>query len=237
VGLFGVGKKPTGAADPYGLRRACLSLVRIVLERGYRFSLSKALDAALAGFDHGGVKLNDPKKTRIEVLEYVRERLKNEWSETRRVDVVEAVLSAGFDDLVATQLRLDALSGIVGQPGFEPLAIAFKRVVNIVQKQGEKVPAGEVDAERFAEVAERELFKALLSTRSAVDELAKKDDYAGALARITGLKGPVDTFFDKVMVMAEDPDLRNNRVRMLREIGSVFANVADFSQIQAGEKG
>ena len=236
VGLFGIGKKPTGAADPYGLRRACLSVIRIAQERNYRFPLSKAIDASLALYDQAGVKIADAKKTRQEVLDYVRERLKHEWSETRRVDVVEAVLSAGFDDLVATQLRLDALSAIVGQPDFEPLAVAFKRVVNIYQKQGEKVPAGEVDAERFAEVPERELFKAFLAVRTGVDELARKDDYVGALAQITSLKAPVDHFFDKVMVMAEDPDLRNNRVRMLREIGAVFAHVADFSQIQAAEK-
>jgi glycyl-tRNA synthetase beta chain len=170
------------------------------------------------------------------VLEYVRDRLKAQWTDSARADVVESVLAAGFDDLVAAQKRLEALSAIVGQPGFEPLAIAFKRVVNIVQKQAQTVPAGDVDPQLFTDEAERALYKAFHGARSKVDEASKRDDYAAALTEITALRPAVDTFFEKVMVMAEDPRVRDNRVRLLREIGGMFGRISDFSQIQAGEK-
>ena len=233
TGLLGIGKKPTGAADPFGVRRQTLAVINIVLEKGYRFSLVEAVDRALALL---GGKVNDAKKTRAEVLDYVRDRLKSLWAETHRADVLEAVLAVGFSDLVATALRLEALSALVGQPGFEPLAAAFKRVVNIVQKQAAAVPVGEVDAELFEDEAERALFKAFCGARAKVDEAARKDDFAGALAEITALKPAVDTFFDKVLVMAEDPRVRDNRVRLLREIGAMFGRIADFSLIHAAEK-
>ncbi|MBS2031671.1 MAG: glycine--tRNA ligase subunit beta [Deltaproteobacteria bacterium] len=233
VGLIGIGKKPSGATDPFGIRRQTLAIINIILEKGYRLNLGDAIDRSLALLNN---KVNDPKKTRAEVLDYFRDRLKNLWTEAHRADVVEAVLSAGFGDLVAAAERVSALSGIVGQAGFEPLAIAFKRVVNIVQKQASAVPGGEVDSALFQDDAERALFKAFHGARAKVDESIKSNDFAGALKEITGLKPAVDTFFDKVLVMAEDARVRDNRVRLLREIGAMFGRIADFSQIQAGEK-
>jgi glycyl-tRNA synthetase beta chain len=231
VGLFGIGKKPTGAADQFGSRRGSLALLHIVLEKGYRFHLGQAVDRALELL---GSKVAKPAETKKEVLDYLRERLKHEWSETRRADVVEAVLSAGFDDLVATLKRLDAISAIVGQPGFDPLATAFKRAVNIVVKQGGSVPEGQVDQALLSINEEQILYKAFLAVRVKVDALVQKDDYAGALAEITTLKPLVDAFFDKVRVMDASPADRDNRVRLLREMRTVFDRIADFSQIQVG---
>jgi len=233
VGLLGIGKKPTGAADPFGIRRQTLAVINIVLEKGYRFSLGDAVDKA---GELLGAKLPDGKKTRAEVLDYFRDRLKSLWTDVHRADVVESVLGAGFLDLVAAAKRVEALSKIVGQPGFEPLAVAFKRVVNIVQKQAAAVPAGEVDSALFEDEAERALFRAFHGARAKVEEAVKKDDFAAALQEITALKPAVDTFFEKVLVMAEDARVRDNRVRLLREIGAMFGRIADFTQIQAGEK-
>ncbi len=151
-GIFAIGKGPTGAADPFGLRRACLAVINIVLERGYRFSLSAAVDEAL--------KLLDPKiaslkrkpgeaAPREQVLEFFRGRLKSLWSESYRTDVVEAVLAVGFDDMVAARKRLEALSGLVGRADFTPLAVAFKRVVNIVEKQGKDVAKGQTNPDKL----------------------------------------------------------------------------------------
>ncbi len=235
-GIFAIGKAPTGAADPFGLRRACLAVIHLVLGRGYRFSLEGAVDEAL--------KLLEPKLASVkrkagepppreQVLEFFRGRLKALWSEGHRADVVEAVLSAGFDDLVAARKRLEALSGIVGRADFTPLAVAFKRVVNIVEKQGRDVARGQALPERFREEPERNLHTAFTQARGRVTELLQADDFSGALKEITGLKPAVDTFFDKVTVMAEDPELRENRVRFLTEIGALFNQVADFSKIQA----
>ena len=235
-GIFSIGKGPTGAADPFGLRRACLAVINIVLGRGYRFSLSAAVDEAL--------KLLEPKTASIkrkagepspreQVLEFFRGRLKALWSEGYRTDVVEAVLSVGFDDLVAARKRLEALSGLVGRADFTPLAVAFKRVVNIVEKQGKDVAKGNTDPARFRDEPEKNLHAAFTQARGKVAEFVKADDFSGALKEITGLKPAVDTFFDKVTVMADDKDLRENRVRFLTEIGALFNEVADFSKIQA----
>lgn len=236
VGTLAIGKRPTGAADPFGLKRATIAFIRIVLARGYRFSLGEAVDRALALLQ---TKLADVKRkageppVRDEVLDFFRARLRALWEEEARGDVVEAVLSAGFDDLVAARKRLDAIKGIVGQPDFTPLAVAFKRVANIVEKQARDVPPGPVDAARLTDPAEQALYQAYLQAQREVEERIRADDYAGALREITRLKPAVDTFFDKVMVMAEDRALRENRVRLLTAIGGLFGRVADFTRIQA----
>jgi glycyl-tRNA synthetase beta chain len=235
-GIFAIGKGPSGAADPFALRRACLSTIRIVLDRGYRFSLSRAVDAAL---EQLAPKLTQVKRKagepapREQVLDFFRGRLKALWTEQYRADVVEAVLSAGFDDLVSAHQRLRALASIVGQADFAPLAGAFKRVGNIVEKQGKDVGRGDVDPSRLTDDAERQLHAAFLQARTSVEERIRADDFPGALKAITGLKPTVDTFFDKVMVMAEDKALRENRIRLLTEIGTLFNQVADFSKIQS----
>ncbi|MFY1824576.1 glycine--tRNA ligase subunit beta [Myxococcus fulvus] len=235
-GIFAIGKVPSGAADPFGLRRACLAIIRLVLGRGYRFSLSAAVDEALRllapRLANVKRKAGEP-APRDQVLEFFRGRLKALWGEQHRTDVVEAVLAAGFDDLVAAQKRLEALSLIVGRADFQPLAAAFKRVVNIVEKQGRDVAGGQTQAQKLVDDAEKQLHAAFSQARTSVTGLLQGDDFSGALKEITGLKPVVDTFFDKVMVMAEDKELRENRIRLLTEIGALFNQVADFSKIQA----
>jgi glycyl-tRNA synthetase beta chain len=239
-GLFAIGKPPTGAADPFGLRRACLAVIHLVLARDYRFSLSAAVEVALAKLEP---KLANVKRkqgeapVREQVLEFFRGRLKALWTEKHRTDVVEAVLSAGFDDLVAAHKRLLALSDLVGLAEFVPLAVAFKRVVNIVEKQGQGIAKGEANPAQFTDDAERSLHQAFTDARGQVVSLVGEDDYRGALDRIRGLKPQVDHYFDKVMVMAEDKALRENRIRFLTEIGALFNQVADFSKIQAETSG
>ncbi|MCY0995923.1 glycine--tRNA ligase subunit beta [Myxococcus sp. MISCRS1] len=235
-GIFAIGKVPSGAADPFGLRRACLAIIRLVLGRGYRFSLSAAVDESLRllapRLANVKRKAGEP-APREQVLEFFRGRLKALWGEQHRTDVVEAVLAAGFDDLVAAQKRLEALSLIVGRADFQPLAAAFKRVVNIVEKQGRDVAGGQTQAQKLVDDAEKQLHAAFSQARTSVTGLLQGDDFSGALKEITGLKPVVDTFFDKVMVMAEDKELRENRIRLLTEIGALFNQVADFSKIQA----
>ncbi|MCP3144955.1 glycine--tRNA ligase subunit beta [Pyxidicoccus xibeiensis] len=235
-GIFAIGKAPSGAADPFALRRACIAIIRLVLGRGYRFSLSAAVDEALRllapKIANAKRKAGEP-APREQVLEFFRGRLKALWGEQHRTDVVEAVLAAGFDDLVAAQKRLEALSLLVGRADFQPLAAAFKRVVNIVEKQGKDVKGGETNPQKLVDEPERHLHTAFTQARNTVAGLVKTDDFTGALREITGLKPAVDTFFDKVMVMAEDKDLRENRIRLLTEIGALFNQVADFSKIQA----
>lgn len=235
-GLFGIGKKPTGAKDDFALRRAAITFIRIVQARGYRFSLSSAIDESLALL---GAKLVDAKRkptdptVKDQLMEFFRGRLESTWKETHRADVVEAVLCAGFDDLVAAQLRLEAISAYVSRPDFTPLAATFKRVANIVEKQAKDVTRAPVDASRLTDEAEKTLQAEVSKVSAAVLAAVKTDDYAGAMAKVVPLKPFVDAFFDKVMVMAEDKALRENRVRLLMEIGGLFGTVADFSKIQA----
>jgi glycyl-tRNA synthetase beta chain len=106
-------------------------------------------------------------------------------------------------------------------------------VVNIVEKQGKDVSRGGVDSQRLTDDAERQLHSAFIQARTRVGDRVQADDFSGALQEITGLKPTVDTFFDKVMVMAEDRDVRENRIRLLTEIGTLFNQVADFSKIQS----
>lgn len=234
VGIIGIGKAPTGAADPFALRRACLGVINITLARGYRYSLGGMVDRALA---YLGGKVADRAKTRAQVLDFFRERLKNLWADSARKDVVEAVLAAGFDDIVDAHDRLKAMSSIVGRPDFDPLAVAFKRVVNIVEKQAKDVRATGVDPTLLSEEAEKSLCWAYDASRGRVETAVKGHDYAAALNDIAALKPAVDTFFDKVRVLADDAKVRENRVALLTAIGRLFGGIADFSKIQAGEQG
>lgn len=235
-GLFGIGKRPTGAKDDFALRRAAITFIRIVIARGYRFSLTAAMDESISLL---GAKLTDAKRkptdpsVKDQLIEFFRGRLESTWKENHRADVVEAVLSAGFDDLVCAQLRLEAISSLVSRPDFTSLAATFKRVANIVEKQAKDITRAPVDPSKLTDDPEKALHAEVSKVSAAFVSAVKADDYAGAMAKVVPLKPFVDAFFDKVMVMAEDKALRENRVRLLMEIGGLFGTVADFSKIQA----
>ena len=235
-GLFGIGKKPTGAKDDFALRRAAITFIRIATARSYRFSLGSAIDESISLL---GEKLADAKRkptdptVKEQVLEFFRGRLESTWKETHRADVVEAVICAGFDDLLAAQLRLEAISAYVSRPDFSALAATFKRVANIVEKQAKDVTRAPVDVSKLTDEPEKVLNVELAKVSAAFVTAVKADDYAGAMAKVVPLRPFVDAFFDKVMVMADDKALRENRVRLLMEIGALFGTVADFSKIQA----
>ena len=204
--------------------------------RGYRFSLAAAIDEALKALEP---KFAEVKKKpgeaplKEQVLEFIRGRLESTWRETHRPDVVDAVLAAGFDDLVAAQKRLEAISKYVGQADFAALAATFKRVANIVEKQAKDVSKAPVDPATLTLAVEKTLFTQVSQVRDAVLAAVKVDDYAGALAKVVPLKSHVDAFFDGVMVISDDPAVKANRVRLLMEIAGLFGTVADFSKIQA----
>jgi glycyl-tRNA synthetase beta chain len=235
-GLFGIGKKPTGAKDDFALRRAAITFIRIVVGRGYRFSLGAAVDEAskLLAPKHAEAKKKPGElPVKEQVLDFFKGRLESLWREAHRADVVDAVLSAGFDDLVAAHKRLEVLSTYVGRPDFPALAGTFKRVANIVEKQARDITRAPVDDKRLTDDAEKALYSEVSKVRDAVKAALKADDFAGALARMVPLKAPVDTFFDEVLVMAQDRALRENRVRLLMEVAALFGAVADFSKLQA----
>jgi len=235
VGLLGVGEKATSSADPYGLRRAAVGILRILLHRGYHLSLRAMVAAALESL--AGVRLaGAPEAVAGQAAEFLRGRLKALWSEEHPADLVEAVLAAGADDAVDARRRLEALAGLRGRADFLPLAIAFKRVANIQEKaQGQGAVA--IDPSLFVEQAERELHGALERVEAEAATLRAARDYPAVLREVATLKPAVDRFFDDVMVMADDPRLRGNRLGLMRRVGALFADVADFRRIQADAPG
>ncbi|MDD2898157.1 MAG: glycine--tRNA ligase subunit beta [Desulfuromonadaceae bacterium] len=224
-GCFGVGLIPTGATDPYALRRATIGIISIILDKGYRLSLSSLINQAL---DLLAAKLTRPRaQVAAEVLEFFRARFTNLLGNTYPDDAVDAAVSADFDDLVDTKARIAALAEFETHSDFEPLAVAFKRVGNII-KGGTDAP---VDPTLFDDVAEQSLYDAFSSVRSSVETRVTAGLWLDALTEIATLRGPVDAFFDRVMVMAEDPRVRTNRLALLTAIARMFGKIADFSRI------
>ncbi len=244
AGCFAVGLVPSGSSDPFGLRRAALGVVRVILERKLPVSLSRGVAQAVATLvsypPH--LKLDkEDKRGAIEklVLEFILDRARYILRERAgfAYDEVNAALAAGADDLVDAVRRLEALKLIRRTKNFEPLAISFKRIRKILEKAGPatvwRLPA--VQPELFAEEAEKRLHAeaAIAARRSA--ELKRTGSYREALQVIAGLRPAVDQFFDDVMVMAEDEQVRKNRLTLLAELLAEFSTIADFAELAAGE--
>jgi len=220
VGCFAAGLAPTGAADPYALRRAAIGLVRIVLSRGWRISLEELVRLAAARYQGRGDGVVSS------VVEFVVGRFRGVVAGEAATDVVEAVLSAGGDDLYDLAARLQALEQLRRREDFLPLAVAFKRVANILKGQQ---PNGDPEPSLFSEAAEQNLFDR--ARELGQGDLSATDDYGPVLSRLATLKPQVDQFFDDVLVMDSDERLRNNRLALLAMVNRLFLRVADFRQI------
>ncbi len=226
VGCFGMGLVPTGTADPYALRRQTLGIIRIVLEKHYPLSLSALLERSIALLE--GKIERAPQEIKADVLEFFKGRLQNLLhSQGISLDALEAALSVGFDDLVDLRARAKALHDLKQVPDFEPLAIAFKRVVNISKIHH----PGEVDPGRFEHSCEQGLFEAYGRIGKEAEEKISRKDYPSALKELSLLRQPVDEFFNGVLVMAEDGKIRNNRLSLLNKIAQLFFKIGDFSKI------
>lgn len=224
-GCFAVGLIPTGAADPYALRRATIGIIAIILDKGYRLSLQSLIDQSLELLSE---KLTRPKGlVATDVLEFFRARFSNLSGSLFATDAVEASIAAGFDDLVDVKARIAALTEFKIHPDFEPLTVAFKRVGNII-KEGVDAP---VDPSLFEESAEGDLYAAIQTVKNSAEGLISSGEWLAALTEIATLRGPVDRFFDKVMVMADDQRVRTNRLALLTTIARLFGKIADFSRI------
>lgn len=230
-GCFGVGLIPTGASDPYALRRQTLGIINIIMDKTYKLSLSDLIDEALHSL---GEKLKkDKSETKEAIVEFFRLRLLGLLtSKGSPTDVVDAVLSKGFDDILDAVEVVKALSHLKGLPDFEPLAVTFKRVVNIT-KDFESVG---VDPSLFEKEAEKELHSVCHAVLGDVMDLADKGKYKKALLKAAEIRPLVDKFFDDILVMAEDEEIKNNRLSLLKEVSSLFTRFADFSRIVTAKK-
>jgi glycyl-tRNA synthetase beta chain len=222
VACFSVGLVPTGSADPYALRRAALGVLAILLDRDWRVSLTELVDRA-AG------PLAVSSKAREQVLDFMKTRLRGLLVEGQLApDCVDAALAAGFDVVVDARARAQALSGLRARADFEPLGAAFKRVANILKGQAiDRAP----DPAVFVEGEEKALWTSFGDIEGRVATRLKDGDYAGALQVLAELKGPVDRFFDKVLVMDKDERVKANRLALLGRINATFTRIADFRQL------
>ena len=225
-GCFSVGLIPSGTADPYALRRSAIGILAIILERDYALSIPDFVAKSVALLE---TKRQRPAEDIVaDVIEFIRLRLVNMLTtQGFPVDVVEAVLSASFTEPVDAVERVRALALLKGREDFEPLSVAFKRVVNIIKGGVEQT----VDEALFEAEYERELFSALCRVEGRVSTLVAERNYSSALETIASLRPPVDHFFDHVMVMADDVAVKNNRLALLTQIAGLFKNIADFSRI------
>lgn len=225
-GCFHVGLVPTGASDPYALRRQCIGIVQIILAQSLSISLKAAIDLSLQQFQvEPGAPAADA------VYAFIQSRIARLLAEDGfDKDVVAAVISVSIDDIPDVWNRTKALQTLKGAPDFEPLAAAFKRVVNILRKAQGEIGALP-DRALFQESAETALFEAYEQVKTQVGQKMTGGDLEGALRVIATLRAPVDRFFDDVMVMTDDPNLRGNRLALLKAIAALFDRMADFSKI------
>jgi glycyl-tRNA synthetase beta chain len=229
AGIFLLGVVPTGSRDPYGLRRSVLGVCRILIERKVRASLSDLIDRALSGFAGETIPGSVPAaQAKAGLLEFYRGRLQFIGEEAGlRQDSVRAALAASADDPCDARLRMEALDAIRGDPGFETLVLAHKRIKNILKDRS----TSHYDAARLKEPAERDLDRALGAAVPAIESAQARSDHLQALREIARLGPLLDRFFNEVLVMAEDTRLRDNRLGLLQSIAGLFLRVGDFSEI------
>jgi glycyl-tRNA synthetase beta chain len=227
AGFFGIGQIPTGDKDPFGLRRAALGVVRILIERDLSLSLHELVNAAFAGYNG---RVGDA-HTDLEsfIFERLGGYLRDQGYSTLEV---ESVVSLRPVQINLTLPQVKAVREFNALPEAQSLAAANKRVVNIL-KQAEANGESFVNAEadKLQEPAERALFDALKITSLRANSLFKKGDFTGYLKTFAVLKSPVDAFFDSVMVMADAPELRHNRLALLADLRREMNRVADISKL------
>ncbi|MGN6262691.1 MAG: glycine--tRNA ligase subunit beta [Ralstonia sp.] len=228
VGIWGIGLQPTGEKDPFALRRHALGILRMLIEKPLVLTIDDALRIAAASFD--GIAAVKPDLAAISDFLYDRLRgyLKDKGYSTNEVEAVVSQRPQRLDDIVA---RLEAVRAFAALPQAEALAAANKRITNILKKTD--VAIGAVQPQLLKEDAERALHQAVASSEPQVHDAFARGDFTTALKTLAGLREAVDTFFDGVMVMADDTALRDNRLALLGELHGLMNRVADISKLAA----
>ncbi|NLH47723.1 MAG: glycine--tRNA ligase subunit beta [Myxococcales bacterium] len=227
VACFGVGLQPTGAGDPYALRRQALGVLHILADRGWNVPLTDLVRKALDGVED---KFKADRATlEAEILAFFRDRLFNFIrGRGARAEIAEAVLAVRFDHVPETLKRLAAVEEFAAGPDFDAFAAAFKRAGNIVK---DYTGAGEIDEALMTEPAEKELFRAMHAVRGEVEKHVKAGEILPALVTIAGIRPQVDQFFDDVLVMHKDEAIKKNRLNLLHAVVGLFAAIADFRKV------
>ncbi len=234
AGGFAAGLKPTGNKDPFALRRHALGLARTLLEGEHELSLRALLDHAIAIQPLQPPDDAAAEAAIAELREFIHERLRHYFAERGvAAAVFHAAIASDHRGLPDLQRRLQALAEFAALPEAPALAAANKRIGNILKKSADPIPAS-IDPALFDHDAERALHEAVQAAITATDPLLAAHDYVGVLRRLATLRPPVDAFFDAVMVNAQDPRVRGNRLALLKRLADRFATVADIAALASG---
>ncbi|MCX5793967.1 MAG: glycine--tRNA ligase subunit beta [Elusimicrobia bacterium] len=241
AGSFAAGVVPTGSADPFGLRRQATGSLRILLEKQLPLDLGAAVDAALQSL-RGRLKLaaEDERRIAAELLDFIWVRAQHLFEEQGfRVDEIRSVREGGLRHLPNTYLRLSAIHGVRQNPEFEPLAAVFKRAANILKQAAlrkDAVPESGPERSALKEPAEIALMDSLDRVSGEMEEHLTAGRYDHCLRSVVSLKPRLDEFFEKVMVMVDDPALKAARLALLARLVRLIRRVADLSEIQGPDK-
>lgn len=236
AGCFGLGMIPTGAADPYALRRACLGILRIAQEKGLRFDVVELFAEAMRGFGDLEWK-NMPEQALPRLNEFFALRLKNQFiADGAETLLAEAALQTEFSDIWAITARLKALTVFSRTEDFAPSVLTFKRAANIIRKQGQDEDClkltGNYDPALFSDEAEKALAAEIERMDPVFSELWATDSFAEIFDLLRILRPFVDAFFEQVMVMCDDEAVRINRLNLLQALVERLGRMADFSALQ-----
>jgi glycyl-tRNA synthetase beta chain len=237
AGMFALGLQPTGSKDPFALRRQANAIVKIIAEQSLPILLSQILDDARETYR--GSEAEKKFKAGLEysaaIRGFFRERLEFYLRDFLgfQYGVVNAVLAVGAENVADAVARAKAVTRVRSSNDFEPISVAFRRIKNILQqgKESGKFPAPATSARLLQEESERELDSNISQTGQVVEALRVAGEYERALMEISKLRPAVDRFFDKVMVMVDDEDVRSNRLALLERLLCEFSTIADFSEI------
>jgi len=230
VGIFGLGMIPTGAKDPFGLRRASLGIIRIIIEQQRDLDLVQLFNVSRESF---GARLANPDLDAL--LVYVMERLRGYLLDKgKSADAIDAVLAKNITRPLDIALRVEAIENFRSSEAAISLSAASKRIANILKKADGTVP-GQVDIALFKRTAENDLYQQLETLQPTIEAAMTKRDYAAAMQDTAQLRQSVDAFFDDVMVMDEDLALRNNRLALLSRVNSLCCGTAELGLLRPEE--
>ncbi len=227
-GCFAIGIQPTGSQDPYALRRQAIGITAIILEGKMHLGLGQLTDTALKPFMDKGILKGDVKNIRKDIVEFFKQRFRNVMIDRGfEYDVIDGVINAGFDDIYDSYLKIEELSKWKHSDEFLSILGSFNRVSNLASK----AKSSAMNKELFTEEAEKTLLKAFERVSTEFEAFVDNREYGKALNLIMTLKEPIDAFFDKIMVMVEDDDIRNNRLGLLKSMADMMNRIADLGSI------
>jgi len=232
VGLYAIGQPPTGQKDPYALRRAALGILRICMECSLNINVHDLIASAAENYKTLAPQLNVADNVIDDVFDFILGRLTVYYSNQDFAgDEIEAIVSLRPGQFNELDQRLRAVAAFRKLPEAESLSAANTRITNILKKSKQPV-AETIDTHLFEGDEEKGLYDAIQASLSKVEPLLASGDYTTALSNLASLRDPVDTFFDKVMVMADDEAIRNNRLALLNTLRQLFLRIADLSRLQ-----